>query len=128
MDRKGLRSGTPEVHAAGQAAAPTGTGPGRPDLDAAGRTIADCDRRLTQYRAALGAGADPATVTGWISQAEADKATAQQQLITAGAAQRTVLSEEQIHDIIKDLDGLTDRLLAAEPDRKAPSTRPSALR
>ncbi|MFD4855049.1 hypothetical protein [Streptomyces atratus] len=107
-----------------RAQAPAGPTSTRP----AGRTIADCDRRLTQYRAALGAGADPATVTGWISQAEADKATAQQQLITAGAAQRTVLSEEQIHDIIKDLDGLTDRLLAAEPDRKAPSTKPSALR
>ncbi|MDW6058891.1 hypothetical protein SAZ11_13670 [Streptomyces sp. FXJ1.4098] len=91
-----------------------------PGLDAARRAIADSDRRLTHYRAALDAGANPATVVGWISQAEADKAAAQQQLISVGAARRTVLTDEQIHDMIKDLGNLTDRLLTAPTDRKTP--------
>ncbi|MGW7693436.1 hypothetical protein ACWGMA_32045 [Streptomyces asiaticus] len=91
-----------------------------PGLEAARRTIADCDRRLSQYRAALDAGASPATIAAWISQAEADKAAVQQQLITAGAARPTVLTDEQIHGMIKDLGDLTDRLLAAPADRKAP--------
>jgi hypothetical protein len=36
--------------------------------------IDDCDRRLTQYRAALDAGADPASVARWITQTEAERA------------------------------------------------------
>ncbi|GDY46472.1 hypothetical protein SANT12839_073540 [Streptomyces antimycoticus] len=91
-----------------------------PGLEAARRTITDCDRRLNQYRAALDAGASPATVAAWISKAEADKAAAQQQLITASAARCTVLTDEQIHGMIKDLGDLTDRLLTAPADRKAP--------
>ncbi|WP_079106626.1 recombinase family protein [Streptomyces hygroscopicus] len=91
-----------------------------PGLEAARRTITDCDRRLNQYRAALDAGANPTTVAGWISQAEADKAAAQEQLIAASAARRTVLTDEQIHGMIKDLGDLTDRLLTAPADRKAP--------
>ena len=39
------------------------------------RKIADCDRRLVQYRAALDAGASPATVAAWIAETEAEKAT-----------------------------------------------------
>ena len=40
------------------------------------RKIADCDRRLVQYRAALDAGASPATVAAWIAETEAEKASA----------------------------------------------------
>jgi site-specific DNA recombinase len=36
--------------------------------------IAECDRKLAQYRAALDAGANPATVAGWIADTEAEKA------------------------------------------------------
>ena len=92
----------------------------RGSVDAARRTIADCDRRLAQYRAALEAGANPATVAQWITQAETEKAAAQEQLITASATTPSPLTEEQINDMIKDLGDLTDRLLAAVPDRKAP--------
>ncbi|WP_149181285.1 zinc ribbon domain-containing protein [Streptomyces sp. TRM49041] len=88
--------------------------------EAARRIVADCDRRLAQYQAALDAGASPVTVAQWIRQAEADKAVAQQQLITARTAQRSVLTEEQILGMIEDLGDLTDRLLAAPPERKAP--------
>ncbi|GGU74445.1 hypothetical protein GCM10010211_45370 [Streptomyces albospinus] len=90
-----------------------------PDLGAARQAIAECDRRLTQYQAALDAGANPTTVADWISQAEAEKAAAQHQLATARAAQRTVLTDEQITHMIKGLGDLTDRLLAADTGSKA---------
>jgi site-specific DNA recombinase len=36
--------------------------------------IAECDRKLAQYRAILDSGASSATVAGWIAETEADKA------------------------------------------------------
>jgi site-specific DNA recombinase len=36
--------------------------------------IAECDRKLIQYRATLDAGADPATVARWITETEAERA------------------------------------------------------
>jgi hypothetical protein len=35
--------------------------------------IAECGRKITQYRAALDAGADPAMVAGWITETEAER-------------------------------------------------------
>ena len=35
--------------------------------------IAECDRRFTGYRAALDAGASPATVAAWIAETEAGR-------------------------------------------------------
>jgi hypothetical protein len=32
------------------------------------RKIAECERKLAQYRAALDAGANPGTVAGWIAE------------------------------------------------------------
>jgi hypothetical protein len=37
--------------------------------------IAECDRKLAGHRAALDAGASPATVAAWIAETEAEKAT-----------------------------------------------------
>ncbi|MGG2459728.1 recombinase family protein [Streptomyces sp. RGM 3693] len=91
-----------------------------PDHASARRTIAECDRRLTQYRAALDAGASLATVATWITQTELTKTTAQQELAAAQTSQPVILTNEQIDHMIKDLGDLTDRLLAATPDRKAP--------
>jgi site-specific DNA recombinase len=46
-------------------------------LAAVEEAIADAQHQLNQYRAALGAGADPTEVTAWINQATAAKAAAQ---------------------------------------------------
>ncbi len=48
--------------------------------DRAHRTIKDCATKIARYRAALEAGADPALVTGWIAQTQAERATAERQL------------------------------------------------
>jgi site-specific DNA recombinase len=36
--------------------------------------LAACDRKLAQYRAALDAGADPASIARWITETEAEHA------------------------------------------------------
>jgi site-specific DNA recombinase len=41
------------------------------------RRVAECDRKLNQYRAARHAGASPATVARWIAETEAEKARLQ---------------------------------------------------
>jgi hypothetical protein len=50
------------------AAVPRGTGAADDEINA---KLDDCGRRLTQYRAALDTGADPASVAQWITQTEA---------------------------------------------------------
>jgi hypothetical protein len=44
------------------------------DDETAGK-IADCDTKLAQYRTALDAGANSATVAAWIAETEAERAT-----------------------------------------------------
>ncbi|MEO3772166.1 hypothetical protein [Micromonospora sp. B9E7] len=53
-----------------------------PQTAAAQATIAACDAKLAQYRAALDAGADPALVTGWITQTQAERTRAEVDLQT----------------------------------------------
>jgi site-specific DNA recombinase len=45
------------------------------DDDDRATKIAECDRKLAGYRAALDAGASPATVALWIAETEAEKTT-----------------------------------------------------
>src|SRR5262249_57575652 len=77
------------------------------DNDGISGKIADCDRRLAQYRATLDAGADPATVAGWITETETERAkymAAKQ----AAAPQRTAkpMSRDQITAIVSELSGM----------------------
>jgi site-specific DNA recombinase len=50
------------------------TQPPSAEVDTAGK-IAECERKLAQYRAALDAGASPATVAAWIAETEAETAS-----------------------------------------------------
>lgn len=56
--------------ASAPAGTPDGYDPTAPEETA--RKIAECDRKLAQYRAALDAGASPATVATWIAETDAD--------------------------------------------------------
>ncbi|MFE5161651.1 recombinase family protein [Streptomyces sp. NPDC056697] len=87
---------------------------------AARRTIAECDRRIVQYRAALDAGTDPKLATEWINQAQSEKASAQQDLLTATAVQPEILTEDQIKHMVSGLGSMTDRLLATASEHKRP--------
>ncbi|MER6047752.1 hypothetical protein ABT168_09845 [Streptomyces sp. NPDC001793] len=87
---------------------------------AARRTIAECDRGITQDRAALDAGADPQLVTEWINQTQSENVVAQQDLLAATAAEPKILTADQIGHMVTELGAMTDRLLATTPGRKAP--------
>jgi site-specific DNA recombinase len=59
-----------------------GRDPGARDHEQLKVTLAECDAKLTQYRAALDAGGDPKVIVGWITETTAVR-TATQALLTA---------------------------------------------
>ncbi|MFD7013538.1 recombinase family protein [Streptomyces sp. NPDC059928] len=89
-----------------------------PALEVARITIADCDRRIAHYRAALDRGTDPELITRWITQTQAEKAAAQRQLNETDQAQRTVLTEDQIRELIEQLGNIHAALASAAPEDK----------
>ncbi|MFU9035095.1 MULTISPECIES: zinc ribbon domain-containing protein [Streptomyces] len=91
-----------------------------PALEAARRVVADSKQRITPYRAALDAGADPTLVAGWITEAQTEQTAARQQLATASRTKQEILTADQIHHMIKTLGNMTDRLQAAAPENKTP--------
>jgi site-specific DNA recombinase len=52
--------------------------------EAARRKLADCDDRLTPYRAALDGSGDPVLVAGWMSEVQADRLAAGKMLASCG--------------------------------------------
>jgi hypothetical protein len=92
----------------------------QPEQDDVKAKIAECDRKLAQYRATLDAGADPASVAGWISETEAERAK-YQAAKHATAPQRNAkpMSRDQLTTIVADLSGLLSVLRDADPADKA---------
>jgi hypothetical protein len=90
------------------------------------RKIAECDRKLTQYRAALDAGASPATVAAWIAETEAEKAS--YELGVRKAAPRHRMSEAEIKAVVDKLAGVARVLQDADPDDKAEIFRQLGLK
>jgi hypothetical protein len=69
--------------------------------------IAECDRKLAQYRAALDAGANPATVAGWIAETEAEIAA---RLAVTTGSPASLIARTLLDDAPAVL-GATDRLV-----------------
>ncbi len=92
-----------------------------PHIDQARRVIADCDRKLTQHKAALEAGADPATVAGWMNNVQAERTAAQARLASTHTSPQagTRLTPEQIHQLVNTLGDLLTTLQQADPQDKA---------
>jgi site-specific DNA recombinase len=96
---------------------------GDPDEGAAARfksaerMIADCDRRLGQYRSALDAGADTAVVAGWIAEVQTERLTAERDLrrLTTGKP----LDEKEIRIFVESLHDVASLLRTADPKLKA---------
>jgi hypothetical protein len=63
--------------------------------------IAGCDRKLAQYRAALDAGADPASLVGWITETEAEKARLQ--ALDRPAAPRPAMTMQEMTSTVNAL-------------------------
>ena len=76
-------------------------------------TIADCDTKITRYKATLDAGGDPALIAGWIKETTAIKSATQARLsLTTTPPQR--MSEDQIAEIVEALGGLMTLLKQAD--------------
>jgi DNA invertase Pin-like site-specific DNA recombinase len=88
--------------------------------------IAECDRKLAQYRAALDARANPVTVAGWIAETEAEKAG--YALLTRKPEARSRMTEQEIKDIVEKLANIGRVLTDADPDDKAEIFRKLGLR
>ncbi|WP_431985003.1 recombinase family protein [Streptomyces qinglanensis] len=92
-----------------------------PDLAEARQKLADCERRLAGYRAALDAGSDPALVGQWINETQQDKSAVEQRLRSAQRRRpQDIASEAELETMIRTLGDMKDRLLAADPAEKRP--------
>jgi site-specific DNA recombinase len=71
---------------------------------AARQVLADCDRRLGRYRAALEAGTDPGVVGQWIAEVTATRQAAEATLHSL-AAPPSLINPEQIRHLLEELGG-----------------------
>ena len=63
--------------------------------DAARKRLADCNRRLTHYRAALGSGDNPPVVATWIAEVQVERLAAKVDMERATGHGNGHLSENQ---------------------------------
>ncbi len=92
------------------------------------RAIEDSNAKLARYRAALDAGADPAVVTGWIAQAQAEKTTAERDLREARQGQERQLTREEISSLVASLGEAAKAFAEVEPVEKTDLYRHLGLR
>jgi site-specific DNA recombinase len=85
---------------------------------AARQLLADCDRRLARYRAALEADVDPAVVGQWIAEVTATRQAAEAKLHQLDAAPEP-LSPEAIRAALEQVGGLAGVLDSADPILRA---------
>jgi hypothetical protein len=98
------------------------------DHEEATRKIAECNRKLVQYRAALDAGASPATVAAWIAETEAERARYEVSPRKIPTAPRRRMTEAEIRSIVDKLADLARVLSDADPDDKSEIFRQLGLR
>jgi site-specific DNA recombinase len=82
------------------------------------RRIAECDRKLSQHRAAPEAGADPPTIAAWMQEELARKTEAERQLQRMPAASASPGREELVA-VLRSLGDMAAVLGRANPERKA---------
>ena len=101
--------------------------PGRANmLDAARRTLADCDQRLAKYRAGLEAGMDPGLVAQWTAEVRAQRLQAEQQL--RPPPEERHLTEAEISQLVGGFRDIVKTLRRADPASKAAVYRELGLR
>jgi site-specific DNA recombinase len=81
--------------------------------------IADCERKLAQYRATLDAGGDPLIVARWITETEAERT--RYNAIKRATPPKTApaMTREEISELVSPLSDLQAALRAADPADKA---------
>ncbi|MFI6514081.1 recombinase family protein [Spirillospora sp. NPDC050679] len=82
--------------------------------------IAECEIKLARHRAALEAGANPATIAKWMAETEAQLIAAQAELHAAQTERRRTMTAAEIETLITALGDLVRVLSDARPeDRQA---------
>jgi hypothetical protein len=92
--------------------------PAKAATERARTVLADCDRKLAQYRATFDAGGDPQTVSTWITEATTERLRAQAEL-QASATTTSTLSRDQITGIVGRITDPTGAVRDAETTDKA---------
>jgi len=95
---------------------------------AARKRLAGCDKRLTRDRAALEAGTDPAVVSTWIAEVQAERLATEVELERATGQRSRRMSRDQLAALVNGLGDLLDVLASAAPEDKAEVYRRLGLR
>ncbi|MFF4875381.1 hypothetical protein [Micromonospora sp. NPDC000668] len=90
--------------------------------------ITECDAKLERYRAALDAGADPAVVTAWIAQTQAERARAEADVYANAGNSPRRMSRAEIRSLVQALGDVAAVLRDADPADKAEVYRQLGLR
>jgi len=88
-------------------------------VQTARRRATECDTRLARYRAAFEAGTDPAVVSAWIAEVQAERLAAEVELERATGQQNRRMSRDQLAALVNGLGNLLDVLATAAPEDKA---------
>jgi site-specific DNA recombinase len=88
-------------------------------VDQAQRALSEVRRRLTQYRAALDSGADPGTVTEWITEAAADERTALAELDQLASEAPAALTAAEALAVVNRVGGMPGLLQQADQEQRA---------
>jgi site-specific DNA recombinase len=88
--------------------------------------IAEANRKMARYKAAIDAGADLAEVAGWITEAKAQRLAAEAELRQATSTNR--LTREQVTALITEAGEITATLHSADPGAMADAYRKLGIR
>jgi hypothetical protein len=81
--------------------------------------LTECDTRLARYRAALKAGTDPAVVSAWTAEVQAERTAAEVELDRAAVQRSHRMSRDQLAALVNGLGNLLGVLASAAPEDKA---------
>jgi DNA invertase Pin-like site-specific DNA recombinase len=85
-------------------------------VEAAKRSLDDCEKRLAKYRTALENGADPTVVATWIAEVQGQRLAASRELADASRADA---DEPSIREMIENVGPIVVALAAADATKKA---------
>ena len=85
-------------------------------LEGVCRKLAECDSRLAGTASVLDKGADPTVVSTWIAEVQGDRLAAER---TLAASRASVLTAEDVRDVIDSLGDLVSVLADVDPAAKA---------
>jgi site-specific DNA recombinase len=90
-----------------------------PEIDKLREQVAESDRQLASYRAALDGGGDPAVIGAWITETQARKLSARARLGALAGTSPARLTSEEITAMVAAISDIVALLGSADPADKA---------